>query len=107
MINNVFLIGNLTKDTEFNKAQNGIEVCKFSIAVNRRIGEETDFFNVVAFNKLAELCDKYLAKGKKVAVFGRIQTGSYEKDGQKRYTTDIIAEEVEFLTPQKSNTDNF
>lgn len=105
-MNKVFLIGNLTKDPEMRSTQSGVAVCNFTIAVNRRFkkenGEqETDFLNVVAWRQLAELCAKYLAKGRKVAVTGNIQTLTYEaKDGSKRTTWDIVADEVEFLTPQ-------
>lgn len=90
-MNKVFLIGNLTKDPEMRSTQSGVPVCNFSIAVNRRFRnpqtgqQETDFLNVVVWRQLAELCGKYLAKGRKVAVTGRIQTRTYEaKDGSKR-----------------------
>lgn len=103
-MNKVFLIGNLTRDPEMRSTQSGVAVCNFSIAVNRRFkkenGEqETDFLNVVAWRQLAELCSKYLAKGRKVAVAGSIQTRTYEaKDGSKRSTFDIVADEVELLS---------
>lgn len=104
-MNKVFLIGNLTKDPEMRSTQSGVAVCNFTIAVNRRFRnqqtgqQETDFLNVVAWRQLAELCSKYLAKGRKVAVTGSIQTRTYEaKDGSKRSTFDIVADEVEFLT---------
>lgn len=104
-MNKVFLIGNLTKDPEMRSTQSGIAVCNFTIAVNRRFRnqqtgqQETDFLNVIAWRQLAELCSKYLAKGRKVAVTGSIQTRTYEaKDGSKRTTWDIVADEVEFLT---------
>lgn len=111
-MNKVFLIGNLTKDPEMRSTQSGVAVCNFSIAVNRRFRnpqtgqQETDFLNVVAWRQLAELCSKYLAKGRKVAVTGSIQTRTYEaKDGSKRTTWDIVADEVEFLTQnQQSST---
>ena len=106
-MNKVFLIGNLTRDPEMRSTQSGVAVCNFSIAVNRRFRnpqtgqQETDFLNVVAWRQLAELCSKYLAKGRKVAVMGSIQTQQYEaKDGSKRTAWDIVADEVEFLTPQ-------
>ena len=104
-MNKVFLIGNLTKDPEMRSTQSGVAVCNFTIAVNRRFRnaqtgqQETDFLNVIAWRQLAELCNKYLAKGRKVAVTGSIQTRTYEaKDGSKRTTWDIVADEVEFLT---------
>lgn len=109
-MNKVFLIGNLTKDPEMRSTQSGVAVCNFSIAVNRRFkkenGEqETDFLNVVAWRQLAELCGKYLAKGRKVAVTGSIQTRTYKaQDGSKRSAFDIVADEVEFLSPQNQQS---
>ena len=104
-MNKVYLIGNLTRDPEMRSTSTGIPVCNFSIAVNRRFKnaqtgqQETDFFNIVAWRQLAELCGRYLAKGRKVAVFGSIQTRSYEaQDGSKRTAFDIVADEVEFLS---------
>ena len=104
-MNKVYLIGNLTRDPEMRSTSAGIPVCNFSIAVNRRFKnaqtgqQETDFFNIVAWRQLAELCGRYLAKGRKVAVFGSIQTRSYEaQDGSKRTVFDIVADEVEFLS---------
>lgn len=110
-MNKVFLIGNLTKDPEMRSTQSGVAVCNFTIAVNRRFRnpqtgqQETDFLNVIAWRQLAELCSKYLAKGRKVAVTGSIQTRQYEaKDGSKRTAWDIVADEVEFLTPQNQQS---
>lgn len=108
-MNKVFLIGNLTHDPEMRSTQSGVAVCNFSIVVNRRFknanGEqETDFLNVIAWRQLAELCGKYLAKGRKVAVTGSIQTRQYEaKDGSKRTAWDIVADEVEFLSASQSS----
>ena len=103
-MNKVILCGNLTRDPEVRSTPNGVSVCNFTIAVNRRMQkdgqQETDFFNVVAWRSLADLCGKYLAKGRKVNVFGAIQTRTYEaKDGTKRTAFDIVADEVEFLSP--------
>lgn len=108
-MNKVFLIGNLTRDPETRTTQSGTTVCSFTIAVNRRMKQdgqqETDFFNIVAWQKLGELCQKYLAKGRKCSVTGRIQTSSYlAKDGSKRTAWDIVAEEVEFLSPVGQST---
>jgi single-strand DNA-binding protein len=109
-MNKVFLIGNLVRDPEVRATQSGISVCNFTVAVNRRFkkenGEqETDFLNVIAWRQLAELCGKYLAKGRKVAVTGSIQTRTYEaKDGSKRTAWDIVADEVEFLAPQNQQS---
>lgn len=105
-MNKVYLIGNLTREPEMRSTQMGVSVCNFSIAVNRRFKredgtQETDYFNIVAWRQLADLCGKYLAKGRKVAVVGSIQTRTYEaQDGSKRSAFDIIADEVEFLTAQ-------
>jgi single-strand DNA-binding protein len=101
-MNIVILIGNLARDPEMRYGQNNLAIAKFSVAVNRppRSGEDAgaDFIRVTAFGKQAELVERYLTKGRKVAVEGRIQTGSYDgKDGQKVYTTDVIANRVEFL----------
>ena len=103
-MNKVILSGNLTKDPESQTTSSGITVCKFTLAVQRKFSnangeKETDFINIVAWRTLAENCIKYLSKGKKVAVVGAIQTRSYDaQDGTKRYVTEIVAEEVEFLS---------
>lgn len=101
----VFLIGNLTRDPELSEMQSGITVCRFSIAVNRRRtteGEQqTDFFNVTVWRGLAENVARFCQKGNKVAVVGNLQIRQYEdRDGQKRTSVDVIADEVEFLTPK-------
>lgn len=101
-MNQVFLIGRLTKDTELRTTQNGTEVCSFTLAVSRKYennnGEkETDFINCKAFNKVAEIINKYTLKGSQIAIQGRIQTGSYEKEGTKVYTTDVIVSDVMLL----------
>lgn len=103
-MNKVQLIGNLTRDPETKTTPGGVSVCRFSIAVNRRHKnaqgvQETDFFNIVAWSKLAELCGTYLGKGRKAGISGSLQTRSYvSRDGVKRFVTEIVAEEVEFLT---------
>ena len=107
-MNKVILIGNLTKDPELTTTNNGISVCKFALAVSRRFvgasGErETDFLNIVVWRGQAENCHKYLKKGSKCAVVGTIQSRSYDaQDGTKRYITEIVAEEVEFLSSKNS-----
>ena len=102
-MNKVFFIGNLTRDPETRTIGSGVTVCNFSIAVNRRAKDgqqEADFFNITAWRQLGELCQKYLTKGKKVSVVGHIQTRSYEaQDGSKRTAWDVVADEVEFLSP--------
>lgn len=100
-MNNCLLIGRLTKDPEVRYATSGTAVASFSLAIDRpkKEGEEkkADFPRVTAFGKTAELIEKYVFKGSQIAVQGRIQTGSYEKDGVKVYTTDVVAEKVKFL----------
>lgn len=105
-------IGNLTRDPDYSETSSGVAVCRFSIAVNRRYttanGErETDFFNVTAWRGLAETVARYCKKGNKVAVSGAIQIRQYEdRDGQKRTGVDVIADEVEFLTPKSGDGEN-
>ena len=102
-MNKCILIGNLTKDPEITTTSNGVSVCRFTLAVTRRFanseGErDTDFINIVAWRALADNCHKFIKKGSKVAVVGNIQSRSYDAtDGTKRYVTEIVAEEVEFL----------
>ena len=97
-MNKAILVGRLTHDPEMRDTQGGTKVARFSLAINRR-GKDggTDYINCTAFGKTAELAAQYLSKGSRVGVVGRIQTGSYERDGHKVYTTDVIADEVEFL----------
>ena len=111
-MNKVILMGRLTRDPEVRYAQgNGTAVARYSIAVNRvfkRDGEpDADFLNCVAFGKLAEFAEKYLKKGTKILVSGRIQTGSYaNKEGQKVNTVDIVVEEQEFAESKNANGGN-
>ena len=110
-MNKIFLIGNLTRDPELSETNSGTAVCRFSVAVNRRRtgdGEQlTDFFNVTAWRGLAETVARYCKKGNKVAVSGSIQIRQYEdRDGQKRTGVDVIADEVEFLTPKSGDGEN-
>lgn len=106
-MNKVFLIGNLTRDPELSETPSGVSVCKFDLAVNRNFtnangDRECDFLKIVTWRSLAENCGNYLSKGKKVSVAGSIQTRSYENsNGEKRYVTEIIADEVEFLSPRE------
>ncbi|MBS7304150.1 MAG: single-stranded DNA-binding protein [Clostridiales bacterium] len=104
-MNKVILIGRLTRDPDLRNVGNNIPVCRFSLAVDRPYranggqGEATaDFFNIVVWRAQAENCAKYLQKGSQCAVTGRIENRSYDKDGEKRYLTEIIAESVEFLS---------
>ena len=110
-MNKVILVGNLTRDPELTETPNGIAVCRFSIAVSRDYANsegtrETDFFNITVWRGRAENCGKYLKKGNKVAIVGSLQNRSYEdKDGIKRTVTDVVASEVEFLTPKSAQSD--
>ncbi len=103
-MNKVFLIGNLVRDPEISTTQSGISFCKFTVAVSRRRGEDNDadFIGITAWRATAENCAKFLKKGSKVAISGNIKTGSYEKEGQKVYTTEVVAQEVEFLSTRNS-----
>lgn len=98
-MNQAFIIGRMTKNPEERTTKNGKTVANFSVAVNRRMDRErTDFFNIVAFGKTAELCVKYLVKGQRVSVRGEMQIDSYtDKNGVKRDTFGIVADEIEFL----------
>ena len=110
-MNRVFLIGNLTKDPEVTTTSNGINNCRFSVAVTRRYNsaggaKETDFFTVVCWRGLADNCGRYLRKGSKVGVVGSIQNRNYEgTDGVRRYSTEIVADEVQFLSSRADGED--
>lgn len=107
-MNKVMLVGNLTKDPELATTNSGVAVCRFTLAVSRKYsnaeGErETDFINIIVWRSQAENCHKYLKKGSKCGVVGSIQTRNYDaQDGTKRYVTEIVAEEVEFLNSRNS-----
>ena len=107
MMNKAILIGRLTRDPELRTASNDISVTSFTIAVDRNFNnqqgeKETDFIPVVAWRKLADTCAKYLAKGRLVAVSGRMQVRSYEGKDGKRYVTEVVADEVQFLERAES-----
>lgn len=108
-MNKVVLIGNLTRDPELQTTNSGKSVCRVGLAVQRRFtnsdGErEADFFNIDVWGAQGENCHKYLKKGSKCAVMGRIQNSSYDApDGSKRTITTIVAEEIEFLSPRNSS----
>ena len=101
--NKVILIGNMTADPELKQTPSGVSVCSFSIAVNRRFKSEngqqdTDFINIVAWRQSAEFVARYFKKGNPILVCGQIQTRNYEdSQGQKRYVTEVVAEEVSFV----------
>lgn len=105
-MNKVFLIGNLTRDPETINTQNGNKISRFDIAVNRRFtqdGEQkADFFRVVSFRNIAEVVEKYLTKGSKVALTGSINTTEWEdKDGNARKGVEIVADEIEFISTKR------
>jgi single-strand DNA-binding protein len=114
-INHVVLIGRLTRDPELTYTQSGAAVCRFSIAVNRTSGsrgenqeESTSFFNIVAWNKTAEICNEYLSKGKQVGVDGRLQQRRWSgSDGMKRSNVEIVANNVQFFGPARQQSGQF
>jgi single-strand DNA-binding protein len=121
MLNNAVIMGRICNDLEVKKTQSGVSVCRFAVAVDRayaKQGEErqTDFIDILAWRSTADFIEKYFTKGQMIAVQGSIQTGSYEKDGIKRRTFEIVAENVSFCgsksesngaseTPSFSNAD--
>ncbi len=104
-LNKVMIIGNLGRDPEMRFTANGSAVTNFTVAVSRQYSsadgerrEETEWVRVVTWNKLAEQCNQFLQKGRRVYVEGRLQTRSWDgQDGQKRYTTEVVAQDVQFL----------
>ena len=112
MLNKIMLIGNLGKDPEMNYTPSGNAVTKFSLAVNRykksstgERQEETEWFNIVAWDKLAETCNTYLHKGSKVFIEGRVSQRKYtDKNGIERYTFDVVASDMEMLTPKSAQS---
>ncbi len=108
MLNKVMLIGNLGRDPEMRYTQNGTPVATLSVATSRKfksqdgqLQEQTEWHKVVAWQRLAELCNEYLAKGSKVYVEGRLQTRKWQdNNGNDRYTTEIVAQDVQFLSPR-------
>ncbi|PZK37883.1 single-stranded DNA-binding protein [Staphylococcus aureus] len=109
MLNRTVLVGRLTKDPELRSTPNGVNVGTFTLAVNRTFtnaqGErEADFINVVVFKKQAENVKNYLSKGSLAGVDGRLQTRSYDnKDGQRVFVTEVVADSVQFLEPKNNN----
>lgn len=104
-MNKILLIGRIVKDVNLSETQSGVAVCRFAIAVKRRFSSEgepqADFFNITAWRGLAETVARYCKKGNKIAVVGSVQIRAYEdRDGAKRTAVDVVADEVEFLTPK-------
>ena len=106
-MNKIQIIGRLTANPELRATGNGLQVCSFTVAVSRRFNrEETDFFSVTVWRDAAVNCNKYLAKGSQVGVSGELHLKHYhDKDGNKRFTIEIQADEVEFLS-SKQNENN-
>ena len=109
-MNKLTIIGNLTRDPESRTTATGSTVCSFTVAVNRRRSSqnsnqpEADFFRVSAWNQLGENCQRYLAKGRKVAVVGRVSVSTYQgNDGTTRASLDVMAEDVEFLSSRQDD----
>lgn len=109
-MNKLTIIGNLTRDPELRTTSTGINVCSFTVAVNRRRSSqnsnqpEADFFRVSAWRQLGENCQKYLAKGRKVAVVGAVSVSSYTaNDGSTRFSLDVTADDVEFLSSRSED----
>ena len=108
-MNNVTLIGRLTRDPEMRYIPSGTAVCNFNLAVDKGLNKDkkqemqskgqptADFINIIVWGKMGESCANYLVKGRLVGIQGRIQSGRYEKDGRTVYTTDVVANQVEFL----------
>lgn len=107
-MNKVFLSGNVTADPTSGQSDSGVSYCRFTLAVSRRFSREdvTDFFNIVTFKNTADYCAKYLEKGIRASVCGSIQTRSYEKDGVKRTSIDIVADEVEISFKNKAGSND-
>lgn len=107
-MNKLVIIGNLTKDPELRSTQAGVNVCGFTVAVNRPKTQNNqdpgaDFFNVNAWRGLGENCARFLEKGKKVCVVGKISLRTWEKDGKHGSSLEVLAEDVEFLSPRVSD----
>lgn len=110
-MNKVILAGRLVRDPEVRYTQTGIAIARFNLAVNRRLSkdgqQQADFIPIVVFNKLAEICGNHLAKGRQIIMAGRIQVSSYTaQDGSKRYSTEVIMDELEFVGKKPAETVN-
>ena len=108
-MNQITVIGNLTRDPELRTAQNGKEVCNFTVAVNRRGKDQgADFFRVGAWERLAGNCQKYLAKGRKVCVVGSVSVRAYtDRNGKPAANMEILANDVEFLSPKEGSESGY
>jgi single-strand DNA-binding protein len=108
-MNKIFLVGNLVRDPELRTTQGGINVCTFTIAVNKRQKGEAnaaDYFRVTAWRQLGENCQKFLAKGRRVCVVGEVSVSTYTtQNGETRANMEVTAQDVEFLTPRSEQTE--
>ena len=106
-MNKATIIGNITKDPELRTTSNGVSVCSFTVAVNRRRKVEgqpdADYFNVTAWRERGELCAKFLQKGKKVCVVGAVSVRTWESNGKHGASLELLADEIEFLSPRVSD----
>lgn len=107
-MNRVILVGNITKDIELKKSSNGLNYCRFTLAVprgfvNEKGEKESDFINLVAWRTLAETISKYVKKGDKLGVIAKLQTRTWKENEETKYATDIIADEIEFLNTKKAS----
>lgn len=111
-MNRLTIIGNLTHDPSSRTTNNGKEVCNFTVAVNRRQKDASgnnvaDFFKIAAWGELGKSCQQYLAKGRKVAVVGPVSVSTYQaQDGSTKANLDVMAQEVEFLSPRENGGEN-
>lgn len=110
-MNSLTIIGNVCRDPELRATQSGLQVCSFTVAVNRRKSvkagvQETDYFKVTAWEKLAAICKEYLVKGSKVAVVGSVSVSTYEKNGNHYASLDVTANQIEFLGGKRSDADD-
>lgn len=117
-MNNVSLMGRLTRDVDLRMTTSNLAVGRFNVAVDRKLSKEkrqeaeknnqptADFISCIAFGKTAENIATYFRKGQRIAVTGHIQTGSYEKDGQRVYTTDVVVDSFDFIESNSSSTNN-
>ena len=112
-LNKVLLLGRLGKDPELSYTAGGVAVCKFSLATSKKWkgkdgkeNERTEWHNIVVFNKIAELCNQYLKKGRQAFIEGELQTDQFEKDGDKKFFTKIVANSVQFLGDRSESQSN-
>lgn len=109
-MNKIFITGRLTRNPELRHTESGMAICRFTVANNKGYGEKqkTTFINIVTFNKTAENCDRFLSKGNKVAIVGELEIRQYtDNEGNNRYVTEVIANEVEFLSEKTSGSNSF